>query len=61
MGWPVFITISEELNALTLYASDIKKLLSWYNILIDSNIDFEPVEAETEDEPVETESENNEK
>ncbi|WP_436413978.1 DUF5606 family protein [Petrimonas sp.] len=43
-----------------VYASDIKKLLSWYNILIDSNIDFEPVEAETEDEPAETESENNE-
>ncbi|MDR1742406.1 MAG: DUF5606 domain-containing protein [Dysgonamonadaceae bacterium] len=27
-----------------VYASDIKKLISWYNILIDSNIDFEKEE-----------------
>lgn len=27
-----------------VYASDIKKLISWYNILIDSNIDFESKE-----------------
>ncbi len=45
-----------------VYASDIKKLLSWYNILIESNIDFEQVEAKTEDEqPTEPEAENNEK
>ena len=31
-----------------VYASDIKKLISWYNILIDNNIDFEVEEkAET--------------
>ena len=27
-----------------VYASDIKKLINWYNILIDSNIDFESKE-----------------
>ncbi|MGI6047727.1 MAG: DUF5606 domain-containing protein [Petrimonas sp.] len=39
-----------------VYASDIKKILSWYNILINSKIDFKQVEAETEDKPAETES-----
>lgn len=39
-----------------VYASDIKKILSWYNILINSKIDFKQVEAETEDKSAETES-----
>lgn len=43
-----------------VYASDIKKILSWYNILINSGIDFEQVEPNTE-EPVGSEPENNEK
>lgn len=30
-----------------VYASDIKKLISWYNILIDNNVDFED-DAKTE-------------
>lgn len=44
-----------------VYASDIKKILSWYNILSDSDIDFEAVETETEEESAETESDNTEK
>lgn len=39
-----------------VYASDIKKLLSWYNILIENNIDFEPEEEQTEEESAETEN-----
>lgn len=39
-----------------VYASDIKKLISWYNILIDSNIDFESKEdSETPESTEETE------
>lgn len=47
-----------------VYASDIKKIVSWYNILIENDIDFEKVETETEeetDETDETEAENNQK
>jgi hypothetical protein len=32
-----------------VYNTDIKKLLSWYNILIEHNIDFETVESPEED------------
>ncbi len=39
-----------------VYASDVKKIISWYNALIAANIDFEKIEKEQEDEP----SENNE-
>ena len=42
-----------------VYASDIKKILSWYNILINSGIDFEQVEPNIE-EPAGAEPENNE-
>jgi hypothetical protein len=38
-----------------VYASDIKKLLSWYNILIEHNIDLE--EQPTEETSAEVESE----
>ncbi|MDO5523334.1 MAG: DUF5606 domain-containing protein [Bacteroidia bacterium] len=44
-----------------VYASDIKKIVSWYNILIENDIDFEKVETETEEETDETEAENNQK
>lgn len=40
-----------------VYASDVKKVLSWYNILIDKNIDFELQEAEAETDSAETEAE----
>lgn len=43
-----------------VYASDIKKILNWYNILINSGIDFEQVEPNAE-EPAGAEPENNEK
>lgn len=37
-----------------VYASDIKKLINWYNILIDHNIDFETEVKETAEENQET-------
>ena len=43
-----------------VYASDIKKILNWYNILINSGIDFDQEEPNTE-EPAGNEPENNEK
>lgn len=33
-----------------VYASDIKKIINWYNILIENNFDFESNESESEDE-----------
>lgn len=36
-----------------VYASDIKKLMSWYNILIENNIDFEKTEKAEESEATE--------
>ena len=44
-----------------VYASDIKKILSWYNILINSKIDFEKVEEANAEGPAGNEPENNEK
>lgn len=32
----------------SVYASDIKKLISWYNLLIEHNIDFETDQSEDE-------------
>ena len=43
-----------------VYASDIKKILNWYNILINSGIDFDQEEPNTE-EPAGTEPENKRK
>ena len=31
-----------------VYASDIKKIVNWYNLLIDNNIDFETEESKTD-------------
>ncbi len=31
-----------------VYASDVKKIIGWYNLLIEHNIDFETVEHEEE-------------
>lgn len=33
-----------------VYASNIKKVLSWYNTLVDSNFDFASIEVEAEEE-----------
>lgn len=32
-----------------VYASDVKKIISWYNALIDANIDFEKIESQNGD------------
>ncbi len=39
-----------------VYASDIKKLINWYNILIENKIDFEAEEAEEPEEAKEEEN-----
>lgn len=38
-----------------VYASDVKKLISWYNLLIENNIDFEEEEIDETPENEETE------
>ena len=38
-----------------VYASDVKKIINWYNLLIDNNIDFETEETVEEKESAETE------
>lgn len=55
-----FREVLPNYNTKKVYASDIKKILSWYNILINSGIDFDQVEPNTE-KPAGTELENNEK
>lgn len=39
-----------DYNKESVYASDVKKLISWYNTLIESNIDLEEAEEETTEE-----------
>jgi len=46
-----------DYNKESVYASDVKKLISWYNTLIDSNIDLEEAEEETTEE-IESEVDN---
>jgi len=41
-----FEEILPEYDKDKVYASDVKKLLLWYNILIENNIDFEAEEVE---------------
>ncbi len=36
-----FAEILPDYNQEKVYASDVKKVLNWYNLLIDHNIDFE--------------------
>jgi hypothetical protein len=38
------IEVLPEYNKESVYASDVKKLISWYNILIEKGIDFETEE-----------------
>lgn len=40
-----------------VYASDIKKIISWYDILIEANIDFEKDDSQNESEETETSNE----
>lgn len=42
------IEVLPEYNKESVYASDVKKLISWYNILIEKGIDFETEESKTE-------------
>lgn len=46
-----------DYNKESVYASDVKKLISWYNTLIDRNIDLEEAEEETTEE-IESEVDN---
>ena len=52
------IEVLPEYNKESVYASDVKKLLSWYNILIEKGIDFETEESKTEENELEEHAEN---
>src|SRR5690554_1889396 len=47
-----------DYNKESVYASDVKKLISWYNTLIDSNIDLEEAEEEETTKEIESEVDN---
>ena len=38
-----------DYNKESVYASDVKKLISWYNLLMEHNIDLEEVEESEEE------------
>ena len=42
-----FETILPTYDKEKVYASDIKKIVNWYNLLIDNDIDFETEEKAT--------------
>lgn len=50
-------SILPEYDKEKVYASDIKKLITWYNILIENNIDFQEEEKEEEAAVEKTENE----
>lgn len=52
------IEVLPEYNKESVYASDVKKLISWYNILIEKGIDFEAEESKTEENELEEHAEN---
>jgi hypothetical protein len=39
-----------DYNRESVYASDVKKMVTWYNILIENNIDLDEEEVEVNDE-----------
>ena len=43
-----FETILPTYDKEKVYASDVKKMINWYNLLIENNIDFETEEEEEE-------------
>lgn len=43
-----FETVLPTYDREKVYASDIKKIATWYNLLIDNNIDFETEESKTD-------------
>lgn len=44
-----FATILPSFDKERVYPNDIKKIISWYNLLINANIDFELVKETTEE------------
>lgn len=52
-----FLEILPDFDRDRVYPTDIKKIIGWYNILINANIDFEK-EDETIEEKAATETEN---
>lgn len=44
-----FQEILPDFDKERVYPTDIKKMINWYNTLIDANIDFETVEKQDED------------
>lgn len=44
-----FATILPNFDKERVYPNDIKKIISWYNLLINANIDFELVEETTDE------------
>lgn len=62
-GNELFTYLKEVLpdyNKESVYASDVKKLISWYNILMENNIDIDEVKK-TEEIPSETSETDSEK
>ena len=55
-----FETVLPTYDKEKVYASDIKKIINWYNLLIENNIDFEVEEDIVEENPKETTKENEE-
>lgn len=51
-----FSEILPEYDEERVYTSNIKKIIQWYNILVDAGLDFSKIEATTE-----TKEENTEK
>ena len=45
-----FETILPTYDKEKVYASDVKKIISWYNLLIENNIDFETEETDAKNE-----------
>jgi len=47
-----FQEILPEFDKDRVYPTDIKKIINWYNILIDADIDFEKIEEQPEQEEI---------
>lgn len=59
-----FETVLPTYDKEKVYASDIKKIVNWYNLLIENNIDFEveePIEGSDADKDEENAEESTEK
>ena len=54
-----FETILPTYDKEKVYASDIKKIVNWYNLLIDNDIDFETEEKATSDDDASKQEETN--